>query len=298
MEQVFYVQEHLECPNYESEKNSSIEEKRMVFREEWELKPTVNKIVFVIKGKMECFSGKNQGYIAAKEQVLFLPAGHHFLFRAVGVTNLLIIRLMNRTQFCDSFRLEDLQQEQVSSGSKKEESTPTLLTVNPVLKSFLDLLLECHRQGLHCRYYNESKIKELMFILRAFYVKEELAGFFSPVLTNNTPFSQFIMDNYSHYNSLSDMAAAMNYTVSGFEKKFRRVFGCAPYSWLKKRKALDIYHYISTTEQPLKEISVLFGFNGSAAFTTYVKQVFGLTPGQIRKNKKNGAMPDKLCEIK
>ena len=154
------------------------------------------------------------------------------------------------------------------------------------MENYLDLLLECYRGGLHCHYYNENKVRELMFIFRAFYPKEQLRKFFSPALTGDTSFSQFIMDNYNSYNTLSDMASSLNYTVSGFEKKFRKIFGCSPYNWLKRRKALDIYQCISTSNLRMNEISNNFGFSSPAAFNTFVKQTFGITPGQIRQNKK------------
>ena len=109
MTQLLYAQEHLECPNHESEKNPIIEEKHMACQDEWELQPNLNKVIFVTSGQMECSSGRSQKYIAAKGQILFLPAKYHFTFQAKEETSLLIIRLQNRIRLCDSFKLEDLQ---------------------------------------------------------------------------------------------------------------------------------------------------------------------------------------------
>jgi AraC-like DNA-binding protein len=125
-----------------------------------------------------------------------------------------------------------------------------------------------------------------MFILRAFYTKEDLYRFFSPALTTDTWFSQFIMSNYNKYDNLTELAAAMNYTVSGFEKKFRKVFNQAPYAWMCRQRAREAYHCINTSDMSLKEISSMFGFNSHPAFIKFIRRNYGITPGQIRKNSK------------
>ncbi|NDV93395.1 AraC family transcriptional regulator [Dysgonomonas sp. 521] len=297
MAKLLYAGEHLDCPNYDNRHRPAIEEKFMGQGQRQEVQPWVNKIMFVLEGEIEYSMGDSGYHIARRGQFLFLPANRSLWVRAVQETHLGIVRLYDKIQLCDCFRLENLLAiGQAKSGQKKGNSKQVagdpgpgfLLEVNPVMESYLEMLGLCHRAGLKCRYYNEGKIRELMFILRAFYPKEDLYRFFSPTLSTDTWFSQFIMSNYNKYDNLSELAAVMKYTVSGFEKKFRKVFAEAPYAWMRRQRAREAYHCINTSNMTLKEISSMFGFNSHPAFIRFIRQHYGLTPGQIRKNSTKG----------
>ncbi len=300
MAKLLYAGEHLDCPNYDNRKRPAIEEKFLEEGTVWEVQPWVNKIIFVLDGAIEYSMGESGYYPARKGQALFLPANRGLSVRAGKPTHLGITRLYDKIQLCDCFRMEDLSKFHEKEGKnedrnkedrKKEkvkEEIPFLLEVNPVLEGYLDILTTCHRAGLRCRYYNEGKIREMMFILRAFYTKKDLCRFFSPALTTDTFFSQFIMSNYNKYDNLSELAAAMNYTVSGFEKKFRKVFAQAPYQWMRRQKAQEAYHCINTSDMSFKEIAEMFGFSSHPAFIRFIRENFGTTPGQIRKKSRKG----------
>ena len=92
------------------------------------------------------------------------------------------------------------------------------------------------------------------------------------------------MSSYTRYGNLSEIAAAMNYSVSGFEKKFRKVFGCSPYNWMLRQKAQDAWHCVNTEGMNLKEIAHRFGFASPASFNNFFVKHFGITPGQARLN--------------
>ena len=304
MAKLLYAGEHLDCPNYDNRHRPAIEEKFLKEGTSWEVQPWVNKILFVLNGKIEYSIGESGYYPACKGQALFLPANRGLSCRVPADAHVGIARLYDKIQLCDCFRMEDLhkiknEKLKIKNGgiipvrtkacqSKMEDEMPFLLEVNPVLQSYLDILTTCHRAGLRCRYYNEGKIREMMYILRAFYPKEDLCSFFFPALTTDTFFSQFIMSNYNKYDNLSELAQAMNYTVSGFEKKFRKVFAQAPYQWIRRQRAQEAYHCINTSDMTLKEISSMFGFNSQPAFIKFIRQNFGMTPGQIRKKSKEG----------
>lgn len=287
---ILYAKEHENCPNNDNRQRPAIEERFMEEGEVWEVQPWVNKIIFVLEGEVKYSIGMIEQYYVHQGQTFFLPANNSMSCNALGKTRLGIIRLYNKIQFCDSFHLEDLERMDIEEVQKDK---PFLLEINPVMEKFVDILTICHRAGLRCRYYNEGKIKELMFILRAFYPKEDLRRFFAPALSTDTHFSQFIISNYNKYTNLTDFAQAMNYTVSGFEKKFRKVFSCSPYNWIRKQRAQDAYHYLNTSDMNLKQISDMFGFNSVAAFNKFIRQHFGMPPGQIRKNKRKAEMDNK-----
>jgi AraC-like DNA-binding protein len=289
MAELLYAGEHLNCLNYDNRKRPAIEEVFYKKGDNCEVQPWINKLIFVLEGEMECSTALAGYYPVQSGQIHFLPANRRLSCRILRDTHVGIIRLYDKMQFCDNFRLEDLNR-YYGKGDKQdkeedilEDEAPYLLKVVPELASYLDILTTCHQAGLRCRYYNEGKIRELMFILRAFYPKEQLARFFAPALTTDTYFSQFIMSNYSKYNNLSELASTMGYTVSGFEKKFRKVFQCAPYAWMRRQRAQEVYHSIKTSDMSFKQISSMYGFSSHPAFIKFIRQNFGMTPGQIRK---------------
>jgi AraC-like DNA-binding protein len=75
----------------------------------------------------------------------------------------------------------------------------------------------------------------------------------------------------------------MNMTLSGIEKRFRKVFNTSGYKWMNDQKTKKIYHALCTNDHNFKELSAEFGFASEAAFNRFCKQHLGQTPGQIRK---------------
>ncbi len=305
MANLLYASEHLDCPNYDNRHHPAIEEKLLKTDGKWEVQPWVNKIVFILEGEIEYTTGQAGPYMARKGQILFLPANNSLSGKALVPTHLGIVRLYDKIQLCDCFRLENLMaigQAKVHSDKSYRKlvaasnEAPFLLEVNPVMERYLEMLTICYRAGLRCRYYNEGKIRELMFILRAFYSKEDLYHFFAPALSTDTYFSQFIMSNYNKYGNLNKLAAAMNYTVSGFEKKFRKVFHQAPYTWMRRQRAREAYHCISTSDMSLSQIGDKFGFNSYPAFVKFIRQHFDVTPSQIRKNAHPAELDNNCAE--
>ena len=297
MVQLLYAQEHLSCPNYDSGQYPAIQEVRIARREVHRVHPHVNKLVFVLQGHAQYSTGQIQRYSARRGDIFFLASGHSLWYRAMEDTRLLIVRIFGKIQICDCFSIEDLNRMETGKLTAQSQATvkspdlpaePFHLTVNEVMEKYLDILTLCRDAGLQCRYYHEGKIRELMFILRAFYTKEDLRRFFAPALSADALFSQQVMSSYSRYGNLSQIAASMNYSISGFEKKFRKVFGCSPYNWMVRQKAQEAWHCVNTDDRSIKEIAHSFGFASAASFNTFFVKQFGMTPGNARQKNKNG----------
>ncbi|WP_163307886.1 AraC family transcriptional regulator [Dysgonomonas sp. 521] len=288
MVKLLYAGEHMSCPNYDAGEYPAIEEVTISRESIRQVHPRGNKLVFVLEGQIEYSTGQVQRYPACKGHIFFLTRGRHLLCRAVEDSILLVISIFGEIRFCDHWSVEDLYRMKVETVHADSQSSPFLLEANEIMYKYLDVLTLCYRAGLRCCYYNEGKARELMYIFRAFYPKEDLMRFFSPALAADSRFSQQVMSVYSHYGNLKEMASAMNYTVSGFEKKFRRVFGCSPYHWMLQQKALEVWHSVMTDDMDLKEIADKFGFGSTSSFNTFFKQQFGISPGKARQNIQKG----------
>lgn len=280
MDKLLYRDEHIRCPNYDASGYPLIEEIIIEQNREYRIDPHVNKILFILEGKTDFACGPVKDMAVENGHMLFIPAGRNTICRAKTETRLLILRLNERIRLCDCFKIEDMHKIYKGISIKGQLC---ILRTNTVMAKYLELLTACHRQGLRCKHYNLGKVKEFMFILRGFYTKDQLACFFAPALSGDTEFSQFIMGNYRYYRNLGELAEAMNYTVSGFEKKFRRVFGSPPYRWIKQQKANEAYHLVTRGELNIKQISDMFGFSSPAAFGKFFRQNFGISPRKIHK---------------
>ena len=76
-----------------------------------------------------------------------------------------------------------------------------------------------------------------------------------------------------------------HYSLSGFQKRFKKVFGVSAYHWMKDVRSKSIYHQINSTEKSFKEISDEYGFSSPSHFNDFCKVHFGTTPGRIRRKK-------------
>lgn len=284
MVKLLYAGEHLSCPNYDAGRPPLIEEVAIPCGNIWQVQAQANKLVFVLDGQIEYSTGQVYRYPARKGDIFFLPAGHQLWCYALEESTLLEIRLLKKIRFCDCFSVEDLFR--MKGEMENAEEKPFLLKVNIVMEKYLDLLVTCYGAGLRCRYYNEERVRELMYIFLAFYPKEDLHRFFAPVLTADFNFLQQVMAGYSRYDNLSQIAFAMNYSVSGFEKKFRKAFGCSPSGWIARQKAQEAWHCVHSSDMNFKEIADRFGFSSPSSFSNFFKKHFGVTPGMARQNKR------------
>lgn len=93
------------------------------------------------------------------------------------------------------------------------------------------------------------------------------------------------MNNYKRTSNIKDLAELSYYSLSGFDKKFRRIFGQAPSKWMNERRKTNIYKELFDANKTLKQISKEYGFSSAVYFNNYCKSVFGMSPGEIRKKE-------------
>lgn len=280
--------EHTSCINYNTGKRALIEVQNYKDGEEIVLDYILNCIVFVVRGSLRYQLGVHPEKTLVSKEALFVPG--HYKCRAVaeGDTTIMVFRLEKNVIFCDSYIIDNLVYDTQECPMVKDESLqPYHLPFNDLLDDYLLLLEKFLSHGMKCYIFLSNKIDELFFIFRGFYDKEELGCFFKKAMSNDSWFSNYIFQNASKYKSVTELASSMNYTVSGFEKRFKRVFGISCYFWMKEQKARMILHELNTGDKPIKEISEDFGFSSTSAFSEFCKSMLGKPPGQIRKPRSN-----------
>jgi len=279
--ELLYAQEHLSCYNYEKGDRPTIEKLSLKKGEIWNVFPLDNKAIFIMDGSLLFSFGDVTDKVIHTGKMMLLPAGSQFTSVAEEDSVFIVMRLHNTKQLCDCFSLDALMKE------KGKNFKPDLyfLDINERVQPFLSFLDTCMSDGLRCTYYFALKAKEYYFLLRAYYSKEELLSFFYPLLSKDISFSEFIIKNHYKAKTVQELADITHYSLSGFQKRFKKVFGVSAYHWMKDERSKSIYHEINSTNKSFKEISEVYGFSSPSHFNDFCKTSFGTTPGRIRRPK-------------
>lgn len=276
---LYYPGEHTSCFIYENGDAAIINKETLLLGDVFNISTKTNQIVFVLEGDIIYLYGNLEHKKIKAGHMLMFPARSDVKMHINSNTTLIILHLNMTLAFCDHFSFDMLLKEK-----KPVKGEKGILKSNERIVEFMVALNSYISDGLKCFYFFELKIKEFLFLLRAYYSKEDLYLFFSQVISSDLHFSDQVFENYEKVKTVKDLAEALNYSVSGFEKKFRKVFGISASKWMKNQKSRIIYHEITCTKKTFSELSFDFGFSSPSYFNDYCKVTFGDTPGNIRKN--------------
>lgn len=280
--ELLYPEEHVSCFNYDKNIRPTIETINLRQGEDRNIYIQDHKLVFVLEGSIKFSSEGKTDEVLSKGKIALFSSHSDFYCKAEEDSYIMVVRLRDRVRLCDRYSLENL----IKDNEKNSDSTPVTpyLDINSVMWDFLRMLNERITEGLRCFYFFEIKIKEMFFLFRAYYPREELFRLFLPLLSRDTTFSDFILQNYHKAKTVKELAELANYSLSGFEKHFKRTFGISAGQWLNRQRAMRIYHEINCSTKTFKTISTEYGFSSPAHLNDYCKYQFGETPGSIRKN--------------
>jgi len=276
---LLYKDEHTGCCCYNSANSvnniKSPKGEELVFY-------SVAKILFLLKGKIVC-DIKNNTEILEERGFVLLPNSCKSTVQVEEDAQMVVIDLHKKMNFCHLFSIEMLY----NMNKEKTYSNIYPLKVNEVLLDFITSLIKPIDDGLLCDFYLELKQKEMLYYFRAYYPKEDLLKFFSPVINNDVVFANLIYANYSPTINIQTLAEKTNYSLTGFKRKFTKTFGIPPYEWLTREKAKSIHYDINCTKMTFKDITFQYGFSSQAHFSEFCKNVFGATPSAMRAESIN-----------
>jgi AraC-like DNA-binding protein len=95
---------------------------------------------------------------------------------------------------------------------------------------------------------------------------------------------QFMRQNLNQPIELSRLAHAANFSVTHFSRIFKEKTGYSPIDYFIHLKIQRACQYLTTTEQPIKQIASFVGYEDSAYFSRVFRKVMGTTPEQYRKS--------------
>ncbi len=275
---LLYKEEHLTCFNYEKTTVPSLQVVEKTEWSTWGIDVTDTTIIFVMKGEISVSYEGNMNQPVGEGRVVLFPPGAQVRVIVDNYAKCIVCNLKEPVRLCDCMSLEKLFSETHSDRT----GASTTLEINEELQHFLTNFVEYVEKGLKCIYYLELKIREMFFIFRAFYPKDELAAFFSPLLSADSRFTYFVYQNYRSTNNLQELIGKSNYGDSAFKKNFTRLFGVPASEWLREKKATHVYHDLNTTDLAIKEICDKYNFSSVPSLNAFCVRHFGKPPGQIR----------------
>lgn len=246
-----------------------------------------NKVVFITCGKVECCM---EGYPCD------LIYGHSFFFVRVGIqccikaqkdSRIILMRPGNTTIQQDSTTqayISGVMANKVSNDTlmQQKKHLPAL-SFNTYIRHFALGLLSGLSYSVKDEFYTSIKIKEFFFLVGISYSENDRIRFFESLNTAEQSFAAFIYYNYKRASSVRELADMACYSLSGFEKRFRKIFGQPASLWIARRKAQMIYTEICDTSKPFKQLSHEYGFSYPSHFTRFCHKYLGYPPGVIRE---------------
>lgn len=281
-----HVEEHLSCFQY-STHEPVIEITELKEGKNIQVDSETNRIIFVIKGSFNITCKKNRNKEIKTGESIVIPLHSPCVITALEDMRIMVIKLNLSITFCDRLPLELLLE---TYGKIKKDACTGILGPNQRLTDFANTMQEYINDGLKCTFFFNAKIHEFLFLIRAYYNKQIVFDFFRPVYNTDFIFSSNIYKNIDNVKTVKEMSEALNYSLSGFEKKFKKVFNISPYQWMQEQKARKIYHEIHCSKKTFAEMAFEYDFSSPAHFNVFCKLFFGSTPGKLRKeNMKRSA---------
>lgn len=279
-----YLEEHTRCFNYENSSEPLIEMIEGAADSHGEFLLNTHAVFCVLRGDVKFTYNTFAGVLVEEKQLFFVPVGSELRYESSPGFRCLMFRLEDEIRFCDCFTGTMLQN--IAKTIKKE--SPCVLMANDLICNYVVGLEYLISHKMLCRIFFDFKRKELLYMFRTFFSKRELALFFYEGLYENVSFSCGVIRNYRRFTTVSTLAESLHYTVSGFEKRFKKIFGISPSKWLREQKIKEIYKDVCLCQLNFKEIADKYDFSSTSTFNDFYKAAFDETPGMTRKKQSKG----------
>ncbi|MDR1344214.1 MAG: AraC family transcriptional regulator [Tannerellaceae bacterium] len=276
--QLLYVQEHLSCKNYVSDFHIGFSCHEV--KEGEKLRPTnkyFNYFLFLIEGEVMMSCNEFRNHLCQKDEMIFIAQDSDVTAEAITDVKYISLSFDNQFTLCDQMALESLHV------SDKKPNVFNKIDIRQPMRAVLDSVLFYLGHKIQCKHLFAIKQKEVFLILRAFYMKEEIARFLAPMLNKNIDFKAFVLQHYQEVKTVEELANMCKISVRSFNRKFNDYFGDSPYSWMLKQKSRHIKTRLADGKTTFGMIIKEYGFSSPAHFTTYCKKQFGESPSKLRK---------------
>lgn len=211
------------------------------------------------------------------DQMVSFKQGLTYRIKCLEDCYLVISQFEKMPDSCEKLFLSDL-----ANINKDNKETILSLQICPNLKLFLELLSRYLEDGANCIHFHEIKMKELFWVLRFYYTKEQLSLMFSFLIGNNYNFRTLVLKHYTEVRFVKELAFACGYSLASFKREFDKEFKEPAGQWLQKQTVNLIKYKLLDDSIPLCDIADELKFSSLSHFSNYCKQKLGYTPAEYR----------------
>lgn len=273
---ILYIDEHFACSNYTSDFYSGFAYYNVIENDFfYPIEKKYHCILFILEGKVNIFID-NQKYILKKGFSILVPSDSKFYLEAASNTSFITNYFDSPIDLCEKIALESL----ISTHSSTFKIP--ILKFKKAHRSFLLSLKSYLKDGVSCKHFHAMKEKEMFFIFRYYYTKDEILFFFRSIVSKNLDFKNIVLQNYKNVTSIKELAKKCNYSLSSFNRHFKNDFGENPYIWLQKQKLEHIKVRLKNKQISLNQIVDEFNFSSPSHLTSFCKRHLRMSPSEYR----------------
>lgn len=269
-------------PQLMNEVQNLIEKRNIIRKNSLNLNTRNKKIFIVLEGCINVTIEAEHIFTVKDKRMFFVECGQRLILTANVDSTVVILKLHDFSGLHNFFPLEKLSSiKDIHTAGRSS----MILEMRKIISYNVNTICLYLEYGLKDHRFLHLKIKEFLFFLSKEYTISELYIFFSDTTSIDVRFSDEIKKNAYKYYRMAELAKAMHYTTSGFEKRFKKVFNTSPYQWMKEMKARRLYYDLKMTDKGFKELADEFGFKSNNYFIQFCIANLGASPASIRKSR-------------
>ena len=275
-----HSKEHVDKSQY-GDRHQTIESVKLPVSENFKIFSELNQIVLVSEGSLTISgNGLSDKKVKNGESVL-LPMQTPCVVTALEDATFLVMKFANDVNLHDYFPPNSLSEEHQEPNAKRR--SVGFLKPHPQMMAFANTIKSYKDDGVKSVRLYEVKIEEFLFLIKEYCDKKQIANFFAPIYSSDFIFSHKVLEYLNKAKTVKDMAQLFDYSLSGYEKKFKRIFNVSPYKWMREQRSKKIYHEVCYGPKTFTLIASEYGFSSPAHFNDFCKTFYDSTPGQLRK---------------
>lgn len=160
-----------------------------------------------------------------------------------------------------------------------------ILPIHDLLLKELNLTLQLLQAGMRCLHFQQHKKEIFLTELRAFYLKEDLALLFAPILSTESNFKQNVLLIYPEIETAQQLMERLHMSPTAFKREFQKAFGISARQWLIQKKKEKIIRDILMTNTPIAELAYKYRFTVNY-MTTFCRKHYGKSPTELRQEQR------------
>lgn len=159
--------------------------------------------------------------------------------------------------------------------------SPSALRISPEIQLALRSLLHPPVSDNLLPVYRHSKVTEIITLLFSELYPEPRPAWQQEV----QDIYHYILEHFLHLSSLADVARHFPLTEYQIKQQLRLQYNTSFYELVQERKMAHAMQLFQQTDMHVNEVAWLTGYGNASNFIHAFKRRFGITPGQVHRNR-------------